>query len=137
MQDMWKTIEPNGAGVLETGDQGAAGKGQAATEGNGADPLEDMRGTREDWYAHLASVNLHIVQLRAAIADQAHRVEQIDGEGPMLDIAVEVLVTLQIAMRAYLHWRQHLLAMLARLPLVRTQAEIEYLIAMTEKKEVV
>lgn len=135
---MRKAIGLNGAGILETGDHAPLGEGKKSAKGYRTDPLGDNKllGTRETWYAHLASVNLYIVQLRAAVAEQAHRVEQIEDEGMMLTVAVDVLITLQVAMRAYQRWRQALLAALAQFPLPRTQEELDYLIMVeTQEKE--
>lgn len=75
---------------------------------------------RTDWYAQLSTVNLHVRQIREHIEEQKGRVAAIEGEGPILDDAAEELLMAERALRAYLHFRELLLELLAwRFPLVK------------------
>lgn len=85
---------------------------------------------REQWYAQLSTVNLHIAEIRTHIEQRKLYVATLEDEGPFLDEAVEELLMAERALRAYQHFRQTLMELLAwRYPLVKESEIAEALIA--------
>jgi hypothetical protein len=80
---------------------------------------------REDWYAQLSTVNLHVVQIRQQIAREKERIANMGCDDAELEEAVEDLLLTERALRAYQDFRQRLIELLAtRYPMVKEVEDV-------------